>query len=99
VAEVTVATFYTLIGASGFVKMMAASARAVSIENAEGPTILIALTFAYTPTPQSRLKGSALRVAIGTAHVLTLLTAGLFPSQLSVSVVYVVLSFFLISIL
>lgn len=50
---------------------------------------MIALTMAYTPTPQSRLKGEALSVDIGTAQDLLPETAGFVPSQLTGSVVKV----------
>lgn len=92
VADVIEGTLTKFLGASGFVRMIAASASNVFSEKTDGPTMLTALTIAYTGTPQSKLYGVALRVEIGTAQESCPTTAGLVPSQLLGSAVKTVLS-------
>jgi hypothetical protein len=55
VAEVIEGTLTKFFGASGLVRIIAASASRVLSEKTDGPTMLIALTIAYTGTPQSKL--------------------------------------------
>ncbi len=61
-------------------------------ETSEGLTILVAKTFAYTPTPQGKLKGSAWRVEMGIVQLAAVNTAVLAPLQLVSSVLKVMLS-------
>ena len=56
----------------------------VSAENADVPTILVALTLAIICYPQAIANGEAIRAEIGTVHFVSLTTVADEPSQVAV---------------
>lgn len=87
VPNVTSRLLVRLIGALGIVRMIAPLA--VGEDVSEEPYMLRAETVAVTVEPQGRLKGAAIRLAIGTEQVLAETTAAEVPSQLVKSTAYV----------
>ncbi len=83
VASVVRASLASEVGALGFVTRMAPSP---AYDSSELLTILVAVTFAKTLSPQARLKGAACRVAMGIVHFAAANIILLPPKQFTSSV-------------